>query len=149
MTSIGRKMQTLLLSSDRKSGISHRMVPVLILYITTLTYIFKVTNCDMWISWKLWEQAKNAPYLTFLEVDISNRLGQVRMVYFISLTFIFKVKQFLAILLLQEIAWHTISPADLSCLVWPPPWIGSCFLRAPKQRTYGNLFLNCAHQLST
>ena len=34
-------MRTLLLSSERKSAICHRMVPLQILYIMTLTFIFK------------------------------------------------------------------------------------------------------------
>ena len=37
------KMQTLLLPLD-KSGICHRLVPLRILYIMTLTYIFKIIN---------------------------------------------------------------------------------------------------------
>ena len=41
------KMKTLLLPSDRKSDISHRMAPLRMLYILTLTYIFKVTNAKM------------------------------------------------------------------------------------------------------
>ena len=41
------KMQTLLLSSDRKSGIFHQMTPLQMLYIMTLTYVFKVINCEM------------------------------------------------------------------------------------------------------
>ena len=50
LTSIGWKMQTLiLLPKDRKSGIFHRMVPQQMLYIMTLTYIFKVTKFEMWI----------------------------------------------------------------------------------------------------
>ena len=40
------KMQTLLLPQDRKSGICHRMVPLRMLYIMTLTYIFKITNFE-------------------------------------------------------------------------------------------------------
>ena len=36
--------QTLLLPSDRKSCICHRKVPLQMLYIVTLTYIFKGTN---------------------------------------------------------------------------------------------------------
>ena len=36
--------QTLLLPSDTKSCICHRMAPLRVLYITTLTYIFKVTK---------------------------------------------------------------------------------------------------------
>ena len=53
-------MQTLLLPSDRKSGICNRIVPLQMLSIMTLTYIFKVTNFEMRISGKLWELAKNA-----------------------------------------------------------------------------------------
>ena len=66
-----RKMQTLLLPSDRKSGICHRMAPLdrksgichrmaplRMLYIMILIYIFKVMNLKMWISRKCWELAK-------------------------------------------------------------------------------------------
>ena len=52
-------MQTLLLPSDRKSGILHRKEPLQMLYIMNLTCIFNVTNFEMWISRKIWEQAKN------------------------------------------------------------------------------------------
>ena len=43
------KMQTLLLSSDRKSGICYRMGPLRMLHIVTWTYIFQVTSFEMWI----------------------------------------------------------------------------------------------------
>ena len=52
-------MQTLLLPSDRKSGICNRMVPVWIMSIMTLTYIFKIMKFEMWISQKLWKLTKN------------------------------------------------------------------------------------------
>ena len=55
-------MQTLLLPSHRKPCILLRMAPLRMLYITTLTYIFKVTNFDMWISGKRWEIAKMLKY---------------------------------------------------------------------------------------
>ena len=41
--------QTLPLPSDRKSGIWHGTAPLWMLYVMTLTYIFKVTNFEMWI----------------------------------------------------------------------------------------------------
>ena len=47
LTSKGWKMQTLILPKDKKSGIYHRMAPLRMLYIITLTYIFKVTNSEM------------------------------------------------------------------------------------------------------
>ena len=43
LTSKGWKMQTLLLLSVMKSGICHRMEPLRMLYVMTLTDIFKVT----------------------------------------------------------------------------------------------------------
>ena len=55
-----RKMQTLLLLSDRKSGVCNRMVPVRMLSIMTLTYIFKVTKFEMWISRKRCKLTKHA-----------------------------------------------------------------------------------------
>ena len=45
---------------SRESGICHRITPLRMLYIVTLTYIFKVTNSEMWISRKRWELAKTA-----------------------------------------------------------------------------------------
>ena len=45
-------MQILLLPSYRKSGILHRLMPLWLLYIMTLTNIFKITNFEMWISRK-------------------------------------------------------------------------------------------------
>ena len=54
------KMQTLQPPSDRKSGTCHRMAPLRMLCIMTLTYIFKATNFEMWISRKRWELATNA-----------------------------------------------------------------------------------------
>ena len=40
------KMQTLLSTSDWKSGIGHRLAILRMLYIITLTYIFQVTNFE-------------------------------------------------------------------------------------------------------
>ena len=57
LTSKRWKMQTLLFPLDMKSGISHRLVPLRMLYIIPLTYIFKVTNFEMWISRKRWDLA--------------------------------------------------------------------------------------------
>ena len=58
LTSKRWRMQTLLLPSDRKSGICHRMAPLRILYILTFTNIFKVTNYEKGISRKQWELEK-------------------------------------------------------------------------------------------
>ena len=55
-------MQTLLLSSDMKPGICHRMTSLRMLYITTLTYTFKIMNFEMLISRKRWELAKVLKY---------------------------------------------------------------------------------------
>ena len=52
-------MQTLLLPSDRKSDICNRMMPLRMLSVT-LTYIFKITKFEMWISWKRWKLTKHA-----------------------------------------------------------------------------------------
>ena len=52
--------QILLLASDRKSGICHRMAPLWMLYIMTWTYIVKVKNFKTWISRKRWLLAKSA-----------------------------------------------------------------------------------------
>ena len=61
-SSIGWKIETLALPSDRKSSIRHRMVPLRMLYMRTLIYICKVTNFDVWISPKRRELTKNVNY---------------------------------------------------------------------------------------
>ena len=47
---LGEIEQTLLLPLDRKSCICHRMAPLQMLYIMTITYIFKVTKFEMRVS---------------------------------------------------------------------------------------------------
>ena len=59
-------MQTLLLPSDLKSGICHRMAPLRMLYVTILTYSFKVTNSEIGTSRKWWELPNNAQGTTFI-----------------------------------------------------------------------------------
>ena len=56
----GEKFNRQRLPSDGKSGICHRVAPPLMLYVMTLTYIFKVTNFEMWIFRKRRELAKNS-----------------------------------------------------------------------------------------
>ena len=48
-------MQILRLQLNRKSVICHRISQLQLLYIMTLTYIFKETNFEMWISRKRWK----------------------------------------------------------------------------------------------
>ena len=74
------KMQTLLLPSDRKSGICHRMTHLRMLHVMTLTYIFNITNVEMWISRKLLELARNAQ-VWLVEVNICYRMVPLRMLY--------------------------------------------------------------------
>ena len=50
-------MQTLLLPSDRKSGICHRLEWLRILS-WPFPKFFKVINFEIWLSWKWWELAK-------------------------------------------------------------------------------------------
>ena len=50
--------QILLLQSDRKSDICQRVTSLQMLYIRTLTYIFKVMNFEIWISRKQWASEK-------------------------------------------------------------------------------------------
>ena len=68
----------LILPSDRKSCICHRMAPLQILYIMTLTYIFKDTIfLEMYkntISGKRCALAKMLKY-DCLEVDIGHRMA--------------------------------------------------------------------------
>ena len=60
LTSIDWKNgKTLLLPSDRKSDIFHRMAPLRMLYIMTLICFLKVTKFEMCISGKGWELAIN------------------------------------------------------------------------------------------
>ena len=59
------KMQTLLLPSDRKSGICQRTAPLQMLHIVTLTYIFKVTNFEMWISQKTARVSEKYSIMTY------------------------------------------------------------------------------------
>ena len=72
-----RKMQTLLLPSDRKSGICNRMVPLRMLSIMTLSYIFKVTKFDMWISRKRWELTKKCACMTFIQIKFFPSNGTI------------------------------------------------------------------------
>ena len=69
-TSKCSKMLTLLLTSDRKSDICHRMTPLRMLSVITLTYIFNVTNFEMWVSQKCWELPKNTKVQFYIQVDI-------------------------------------------------------------------------------
>ena len=54
--------QTFLLPRDMKSYICHRMAPLRMLYIMTLTCSFKVTKFEIWIS------SKKFSSMTFLEL---------------------------------------------------------------------------------
>ena len=58
LTSKPYKIQTLLMPSARKSGVCHLLELLQILYIMTLTYIFKFTNFEIWISLKWRKMAK-------------------------------------------------------------------------------------------
>ena len=63
--------QKLLLPSDGKSSIFHGMTLLWMLYIMILTYIFKVTNFEMWTSRKLWELLNGAiPEVVFYDVGL-------------------------------------------------------------------------------
>ena len=53
-----REYKNYYLSSDRKSGICHRMALLRLMYIMTLTHIFRVMHFEMWISLKRSELAK-------------------------------------------------------------------------------------------
>ena len=105
------KMQALLLPSDRKSGIYHEMAPLWKFYIMTLTYIFKATNLEMWIS-KTARASENAPITTFIEVDVRHQLGPLQMFYFVTLTSIFKVTQMRREYLGNGQRYHIIATCD-------------------------------------
>ena len=65
--------QRLLLLTDRKSCICCRMVPLRMLCVMTLNYIFKVTDFEMWISRKRRKIAWKWSSMTFIDIDIWHR----------------------------------------------------------------------------
>ena len=81
LTCTSWKMQTLLLQSDRKLAICHRMSPLRMLYILSLAYIFKVTNFVMWISRKLRKQAKQAEIWLYISSYLSSNGVSVSVVH--------------------------------------------------------------------
>ena len=84
----GKKMQTTVKYEVR---ICYRMAPLRMLYLMTLTHVFKVTNFEMWISRKRWELSQNVQLRFFIEVDIFHRL---RMLYSMTLTWFFQDQNF-------------------------------------------------------
>ena len=58
----GEIQQSLGMPSHMKPCIWHRMAQMRMLYTVTLTYIFKVTKCEMWISRKQWKLTKNVHF---------------------------------------------------------------------------------------
>ena len=93
------KMQLLLLPSDKKSGYWYRMA-LQMLYIMTLTYVFKVTKFDMWISWKRWELATAAQVWLLQRLIFAIELDHCDTPC--SQIFIFKVKHFFVMHLLKK-----------------------------------------------
>ena len=110
--------QTILLLSDRNFGIFYRMAPLWMLYILTLTYIFKVTNFAIWISWKRWQPAKKCLSMIFILIDICHRMGPLRMLYSMTLTFIFRSNENVVFYDLRE--WCHIGNGAI--LVMVPYW---------------------------
>ena len=111
LTSIGWKMQPLLLSSDRKSRICHRIVPLRLLYIMILTYIFKVMNLYLETA----RASEKCSLMTFIEVDICHRMGALRMVYSVTLAFI----------CYKKLRRQRMFQADLPRLARPPPTVAT------------------------
>ena len=70
------------------------MAPLRILYVMPLTYIFKVTKTEIWISRKRWELTKKSATVTVIAVDICLRTEPLRTLYSVTLTFIFKGQTF-------------------------------------------------------
>ena len=105
---ISRKLweieQILLLPSDRKSGISHRIAPLWMMSIVTLTYIFKVTQFIEIMIFNMWENSETVrasgkcSSMTFIEIDIGQQMVPLRMLYTVTLTYIFKITNFLEII---------------------------------------------------
>ena len=76
------KLETLQLSSDRKSRICNQIAPLRVFCIKTLTYIFKVTKFEMWLgSSKMMKVSKKCSSMTFIEVDIYHRMEPLRKLY--------------------------------------------------------------------
>ena len=79
-------------------GIRHRMAPLRMLYIVTLTYIFKVATFWKYIIYSIWKTVraneKCLRMIFFIAVDIRHRRAQLRMLYIVTFTYIFKVKKF-------------------------------------------------------
>ena len=75
-TSIGWKMQTLLFPSDRQSCICQHMAQLQMLYVMTLTNIFKFAKFAMEISGKRWTLAKSVHiwrlYRTICAIECDN-----------------------------------------------------------------------------
>ena len=81
--------QTLLLTSDRKLGICHRMAPLRMLYIITFTFVFKVTQFLEIIIYNIWKTvtiSEKCSCATFIQVYISHRMAPLRMSYIVTLT---------------------------------------------------------------
>ena len=70
----------LLLLSNRKLCLCHRIASLGILYIVTLTYIFKVKKFEMLIVWKQRKLAKSAQLITFIDVDIFHQMAWLHVV---------------------------------------------------------------------
>ena len=113
------KMHTLLLSSDTKSVICHRMALLRILYIMPLTYIFKVTNFEMWISRKRWELANNAKYYFYRGYLPSNVTNANVVLHDLDLRFQGQAFSCYALVIKNC--------ADFPWLVRPLLWSCSCF----------------------
>ena len=58
---------------NRKSGICHRMAPLRTLHVVSLSYIFKITNFEMWMSRECWALVNKLSRITFIKVDICHQ----------------------------------------------------------------------------
>ena len=104
--------QTVLLPSDRNSGICHQMAPLRMLYIVTLTYIFNATQFLEIIIFNIWKavRARKKMMKSFIEVNNGNRMAPLRMLYIVTVIYILKVTQFLEIILYN--IWNTVRACE-------------------------------------
>ena len=122
-------IQPLLLPSDRKSCICHLMAPLQMLYIVTMTYIFKVTKFEMLIFWKWRELSKYAQvwllYKLIFTIEWDHCDWCIPWPWpSLSMSNIF----LLCICHKRNLHRKRISSPDLPRLAWNSPWSCSCLI---------------------
>ena len=89
------------IESNRKSCICHGMAPLWMLYIVTLTYIYKgktfLKICKYPISGKTVRTSEKCSSTTFIAVDTSHRISHLRMLYIVTFAYFFQITKFMEI----------------------------------------------------